>query len=221
MAFFRLVILCLYGVFLAGSCAAEDAAPHKTLLAEEEDDDEAFKSDQTKSRAFLRPPIRIHTTDMRRINHSNDEPTAMTTTTTAAAAATTMTTMSTGSTTAEALCLNMTLCTGRCTGDCKSYITPLGVCFSPQLLFPNDPSWAGSDILDQLVLLPSTASSMSKMDSFRRTIFTSVNGTCLTGTEPNDVFEIPLLECVGPFDQPRPWGSFAVAMIQLVGASQT
>jgi hypothetical protein len=213
MGLFRLVILCLYGLFLAGSYAAEDAAPHKTLLEKDGGDDKAFKSDQRRGRTVLRAPVKIH---------CHEDPTAMTRT---AAAAATTTMMRTASTTAEILWLNMTLCTGRCTGDCKSYITPLGMCFSPAELFPNDASWAGSDILDQLVLLPSTTTaslSMSKIDSFRRTIFSSVNGTC-TGTEPNDIFEIPLLECVGPFDQPRPWGSFAVVMmmVQLVGASQT
>jgi hypothetical protein len=98
--------------------------------------------------------------------------------------------------------LEMTICDGFCTGDCVSYVTPMAVCFSPQWLFPEDPLWGEGDILD---VIYSDAEGQAANSSFSRTIFESTNGTCRTST---DNFRVPLDVCVGPFDKPRPWGTF-------------
>jgi hypothetical protein len=99
--------------------------------------------------------------------------------------------------------LNMTLCTGRCNGDCVSYTTPLSTCFSSSSMYPDDPSWSEFDIWDIIQF-----SQFGK--AIRRTIYPSQDGTCSDGEDPNDVFLIPLDECVGPFGQPRPWGTFVI-----------
>ena len=111
--------------------------------------------------------------------------------------------------------LNMTLCQGKCRNNCKTYLTPMSICYSPKILFPNDPSWSTSDVLDELLRDDSVVvgnTEESSVQSFQRTIFSeSKNTTCTTTKSiPNDVFTIPLNECVGPFDQPRPWGIFAL-----------
>lgn len=95
--------------------------------------------------------------------------------------------------------LNMTLCRDRCQKDCKSYLTPLGICFPSDSLFPNDPSWSGLDILD--VIVGGT--------TLHRTIFPTQDGSCANDDDDSsDSFNIPLEECVGPFGAPRPWGTF-------------
>ena len=130
--------------------------------------------------------------------------------------------------------LNMTLCQDKCLHNCKTYLTPMSICYSPKVLFPNDPSWSIYDIHDELLdgssgpslsdevgsSLESSPSSLLeegtgwKSTKFRRTIYNhSQNGTCTTSgvnSDPDDVFIIPLNECVGPFDQPRPWGIFTL-----------
>ena len=96
--------------------------------------------------------------------------------------------------------LNMTLCADKCAGEnCKTYFTPTEECYSAGQLFPNDPSWSRKDVHDAIIWHNQT---------LVRTIFESENGSC-GGNE--DVFQIPLNVCVGPFDKPRPWGSFCVA----------
>ena len=100
--------------------------------------------------------------------------------------------------------LNMTLCTGRCNGDCVSYTTPLSTCYSPSSMYPDDPSWSEFDIWDMIQFDPQLGKAL------RRTIYLSQDGTCSDGEDPNDVFLIPLDECVGPFGQPRPWGTFVI-----------
>ncbi len=93
--------------------------------------------------------------------------------------------------------LNMTLCVDKCAGeDCKSYITPINTCYSSSELFPNDPSWSGKDLRDDVIC-----------QTLVRTIFDTDNSTCLG---IGDTFEIPMDECVGPFGKPRPWGSFTL-----------
>ena len=95
--------------------------------------------------------------------------------------------------------LNLTLCHDKCRSDCKSYITPIGVCFSSRELFPNDPSWSdGWDIRDDPIQPASF--------TFHRTIFHTKNKTCSGNV--SDIFDIPLDVCVGPFGKPRPWGTF-------------
>lgn len=118
--------------------------------------------------------------------------------------------------------LNTTLCTDRCISNCVSYITPTKTCYNGQQLFPNDPSWGPFDILDDDNDGDSTTSDPdvemkerrgdgdSSSSQFRRTFFTTKDGTCHQKPgEPSDVYILPLDECVGPFDAPRPWGTFA------------
>ena len=93
--------------------------------------------------------------------------------------------------------LNMTLCKDKCTSDCKTYITPTNECFNSGELFPKDPSWSGLDILDVVIC-----------QTLVRTIFDSADGSCKSSD--SDRFQIPLEECVGPFGQPRPWGTFSL-----------
>ena len=91
----------------------------------------------------------------------------------------------------------MTLCVDKCAGkNCKTYITPMYMCYSSSLLFPNDPSWSGKDLRDGIICDSKT---------LVRTIFDTDDNTC-RGT--GDTFHIPLNECVGPFGKPRPWGIF-------------
>jgi hypothetical protein len=95
--------------------------------------------------------------------------------------------------------LNMTLCTDKCTGDCKSYVTPVSECYNSGALFPNDPSWSARlDVLDTVIC-----------QTLIRTIFHTSDGSCTT-SDSDDRFQIPLEECVGPFGEPRPWGTFSL-----------
>ena len=91
---------------------------------------------------------------------------------------------------------NMTVCgpIGKCASDCKTYRPPLGRCYSPPLLFPADPQWGSSDVLD-------TCNSTH----LRRSFYASADGSCKRKTGG---FDLPLGVCVGPFGKPRPWGSF-------------
>lgn len=96
--------------------------------------------------------------------------------------------------------LNMTLCVDKCAGkNCKTYITPIDQCYSSSLLFPNDPSWSGKDLLDVIIC---------ETQTLVRIIFDTENGTCRGSSE--DKFRIPINECVGPFGEPRPWGTFSL-----------
>ena len=101
--------------------------------------------------------------------------------------------------------LNMTLCADKCVDDnCIDYITPINECFSSTRLFPNDPSWSGKDVRDII---------SSQTQILVRTIFDTENGTCYGSG--NDLFRIPLNECVGPFGRPRPWGIFRIIQGQV------
>jgi hypothetical protein len=100
--------------------------------------------------------------------------------------------------------LNMTICVDKCAGEsCKTYVTPIDQCYSSSLLFPNDPSWSGKDLRDVIIC---------ETQTLLRTIFDTENGTCRGGssTTSEDKFRIPLNECVGPFGEPRPWGTFSL-----------
>ena len=100
--------------------------------------------------------------------------------------------------------LNMTLCSDKCENyeNCKSYITPINVCYSSSILFPNDISWSGKDIHDTIIC-----------QTLIRNIYDTDNGTCRRQDDNNDnKFLIPLNECVGPFGVPRPWGTFRLAI---------
>jgi hypothetical protein len=117
--------------------------------------------------------------------------------------------------------LNMTICNGKCFGDCREYILPTNKCYNPQAMFPEDPSWGQYDVTDEIILgstTTTTTTTTTSIDhpndpvptSLRRTIYPSTNGTCVSDGDhhPANVFTIPLNECVGPFGKPRPWGIF-------------
>lgn len=90
---------------------------------------------------------------------------------------------------------NMTVCTGHCVGDCKTYGIPIGHCFSPAKLFPGDTQWGTDDVLDTC-----------NRTHLTRSFYNSSNGLCIGR---NSGFDLPLLECIGPFGKPRPWGEFS------------
>eukprot|EP00040_Diaphanoeca_grandis_P042968 m.266547 g.266547 ORF g.266547 m.266547 type:complete len:138 (-) comp67975_c0_seq1:148-561(-) len=91
--------------------------------------------------------------------------------------------------------VNMTVCKEKCNSDCKTYFTPASSCYNPQVLFPRDPQWGSFDVLDECV----------SDRLLKRSFFSSTDGSCFNRT---DGFDLPTNECVGPFGQPRPWGSF-------------
>uniref|UniRef100_A0A7S1B1D8 Phospholipase B-like n=1 Tax=Noctiluca scintillans TaxID=2966 RepID=A0A7S1B1D8_NOCSC len=94
--------------------------------------------------------------------------------------------------------LQMNLTTSRhCEDVGKVYETPIGLCFSPLTLFPGDPQWGATDILDTV-----------NATHLHRSFFASEVGTCQNYT---DHFTVPLRACLGPFGSPRPWGTFDVA----------
>lgn len=96
--------------------------------------------------------------------------------------------------------MNMTLCRDKCSTDCKTYLTPVSECFNSAEIFPNDASWSGKDVLDAIIC-----------QTLRRRIFPSSGGSCSSSNSSDiDKFLIPLFECVGPFGQPRPWGTFSL-----------
>jgi hypothetical protein len=101
--------------------------------------------------------------------------------------------------------LNMTICNGECSGDCKTYVTPLSKCYNSQTLFPNDPAWSGKDVMDTVICQTLT----------RKIFEDSTNGSCRAGDQ-DDHFLIPLDECVGPFGPPRPWGLFTLIRVEKI-----
>jgi len=90
--------------------------------------------------------------------------------------------------------LNMTVCSDKCNHGCKTYSTPIGVCYNPQVLFPHDEQWGNSDVLDECIGTMVT-----------RKFFKSIDQSCVRET---DNFTLPTNECIGPFGRPRPWGTF-------------
>ena len=91
--------------------------------------------------------------------------------------------------------LVMNTCASNCTTDCISYATPLGQCYQPSVLFPNDSQWGTVDTLDSYI----------NDNTIKRTFYESTNGTCSIVTTE---FMIPLHEKVGPIGDPRPCGEF-------------
>lgn len=83
-------------------------------------------------------------------------------------------------------------------------MTPLDECFNGQSLFPQDPSWGDVNILDVLW----------NKETLRRRMYSTSTTRSGSSNCPNDAvsddFMIPLNECVGPFGEPRPWGTFTV-----------
>jgi hypothetical protein len=89
------------------------------------------------------------------------------------------------------------LCADKCRSDCRSYQTPLGSCYNPQVLFPKDVSWADVDVFDMV---------LSDVE-FKRSFFSTTDGSC--AGDATDIFQLRVAECVGPFGKPRPWGNFS------------
>lgn len=87
---------------------------------------------------------------------------------------------------------------GSCKSDCFSYRTPVNACYNGQELFPDDESWSEWDVLDE-----PTACAVA----FRRTFFATKDSTCAGAA--TDVYTLPTEDCVGPFGDPRPWGTFS------------
>eukprot|EP00591_Stephanopyxis_turris_P007749 CAMPEP_0195518512 /NCGR_PEP_ID=MMETSP0794_2-20130614/13039_1 /TAXON_ID=515487 /ORGANISM="Stephanopyxis turris, Strain CCMP 815" /LENGTH=195 /DNA_ID=CAMNT_0040647489 /DNA_START=103 /DNA_END=690 /DNA_ORIENTATION=- len=108
--------------------------------------------------------------------------------------------------------IQTTMCEGKCEKGCVTYITPLGECYSPSQMFPGDPSWGDYDILDEI--LGFTVENNNSGVNFRRSFYTTTDSTCegvsVEKKEPTDMFILPLNECVGPFGEPRPWGTFQI-----------
>lgn len=101
---------------------------------------------------------------------------------------------------------SMTLCMNcsdslACRADSErvTYSPPVGRCYSPGKLWPQDQSWGPNDVLD-----------LCNSSTLVRQLYASTDGTC-AGVS-TDRFEIPLNECVGPFGRPRPWGFFDCKM---------
>lgn len=92
-------------------------------------------------------------------------------------------------------------------GICKSYLTPISICYNAKFLFPDDESWSDVDILDELHY---NRPEMKKAPpDLKRTFFTSRDGSCL-GVDYSWIqpFEV----CEGPFGSPRPWGKFSLVV---------
>jgi len=90
------------------------------------------------------------------------------------------------------------LCADKCgVLDCASYATILNSCYNGQTYFPESPDWSEFDILDEPIGLIEV----------RRSIFSSKDSSC---TGPADTFVLPLHQCIGPFGDPRPWGSLTL-----------
>mmetsp|Transcript_6119 Transcript_6119/g.8897 ORF Transcript_6119/g.8897 Transcript_6119/m.8897 type:complete len:155 (-) Transcript_6119:295-759(-) len=99
--------------------------------------------------------------------------------------------------------LKMTLCpaSGCSTTDpaCKSFTTPLKSCFNGQQLYPVGDFFGEFDIYDEIVAADRI---------LHRRFYASTDGTC-TGDATDD-YRLDLGQCVGPFGEPLPWGTFTV-----------
>jgi len=103
------------------------------------------------------------------------------------------------------LCVNCSDDSG-CSKDRAAvvYHPPVGRCFSPPKLYPDDPAWGPSDVRDSCKAADGDSRTYST--SLVREFFNTTDGSC--GGEPTDSYELPLGTCVGPFGKPRPWGVF-------------
>ena len=109
---------------------------------------------------------------------------------------------STPSPTSISRMLLTTLCSDKCTRNCRHYQTPFQQCYNGHSLFPNDSSWNSTvDSLDTPI----------NATHFQRMFFEQ--GQSCRGNA-TDGFELPYDTCVGPFGAPRPWGSFQLLQQQ-------
>lgn len=104
--------------------------------------------------------------------------------------------------------LTTTLCRGQCVQDCRTFVTPMHQCYNGKQLFPVDPSWSTFDILDIAVAMADNDNENANEISFERFIFDSTDATCRGNVV--DYFVLPTDTCVGPFGEPRPWGTFTI-----------
>ena len=90
-----------------------------------------------------------------------------------------------------------------CSGECKTYLTPLQSCYNAKFLFPNDESWSDVDIFDQLYF-----NTTLDENQLHRTFYKSNDGSCSSDVDYSWIqpFEV----CEGPFGYPRPWGKFSL-----------
>ena len=98
-----------------------------------------------------------------------------------------------------------------CSGECKTYLTPLQSCYNAKFLFPNDDSWSDVDIFDQLYF-----NTTLDENQLHRTFYTSNDGSCSSDVDYSWIqpFEV----CEGPFGYPRPWGKFSLVDATAVAA---
>ncbi|GFH45816.1 hypothetical protein CTEN210_02290 [Chaetoceros tenuissimus] len=100
--------------------------------------------------------------------------------------------------------LNTTLCTGKCEGDCKTFVTPVMKCYNGISMFgeSEENPFGAQDILDKIIRGQWSGVAIA----IERRFYDSVDGTC--SKEKSDQFDsIPLDLCVGPFGEPHPWGT--------------
>lgn len=100
--------------------------------------------------------------------------------------------------------LNTTLCTGKCEGDCKTFVTPVMKCYNGISMFgeSEENPFGAQDILDKIIRGQGSGAAIA----VERTFYDSVDGTC--SKKKSDQFDsIPLDQCVGPFGEPHPWGT--------------
>lgn len=100
-----------------------------------------------------------------------------------------------------------------CSGECKTYLTPLQTCYNAKFLFPNDESWSDVDIFDQLYF-----NTTLDENQLHRTFYTSNDGSCSSDVDYSWIqpFEV----CEGPFGYPRPWGKFSLVDAAAVAAEE-
>ena len=86
-----------------------------------------------------------------------------------------------------------------CAADPRSYISPVGSCYSPSALWPGDPQWGEFDILDTV-----------EGPRLNRSFFASTDGSC---NDRTDGFDLDIDgSCIGPFGPPRPFGTIATIL---------
>ena len=76
------------------------------------------------------------------------------------------------------------------------YTIPLNKCVNPADQWPGDEQWGSQSFKD---------SQLNELE-FNRTFYKDGDSGC--SDEPDFVQKLPLRACIGPFGDPRPWGSF-------------
>lgn len=101
------------------------------------------------------------------------------------------------------LCKNLTSCQNKTIdSDCKTYESPVNVCYNPMNLFQNDSQWGSNDVFDVCSF------NGTSPPTINRTFYNSTNASC-SGVPEGGFSFLPTMECIGPFGKPRPWGKFS------------